>query len=98
MVRKAATAGSSAFPRASVKAVHTAGFTVKESSEEVIALKGKTLRRSHDRANRMGAAHGVSVWMGHRRLILGQIERESKSTRNSFTFSDKAPPACTASV
>jgi len=54
-------------------------FALKEGAEEVIALDGKTLRRSHDRANGRGAAHMVSVWMVHRRFIPGQIKTESKS-------------------
>ena len=54
-------------------------FALKEGAEEVIALDGKTLRRSHDRAKGIGAAHLVSVWMVHRRVILGQIKTESKS-------------------
>jgi hypothetical protein len=39
--------------------------------QDVLAIDGKTLRRSHD-GNRTGALHMVSVWSRKKRLVLGQ--------------------------
>lgn len=38
-----------------------------------LALDGKTLRRSHDRANGRGPLHLVSAWATGRGLVLGQV-------------------------
>jgi predicted transposase YbfD/YdcC len=46
---------------------------------EVIALDGKTLRRSHDRAAGLGALHLVSAWASANRVVLGQVATEAKS-------------------
>ncbi|EGV27609.1 transposase IS4 family protein [Thiorhodococcus drewsii AZ1] len=46
---------------------------------EVIAIDGKTLRRSHDRGKGLGALHLVSAWAADNRLVLGQIATEAKS-------------------
>lgn len=46
---------------------------------EVIALDGKTLRRSHDRAAGKGAIQLVSAWATQNRLVLGQLAVDSKS-------------------
>ena len=40
--------------------------------DRFIALDGKTLRRSHDRAKGKGALHLVSAWATENRLLLGQ--------------------------
>jgi predicted transposase YbfD/YdcC len=50
----------------------------KEDSE-VIAIDGKTARRSHDRANGKSPIHMVSAWAVRNRLILGQVKTEDKS-------------------
>jgi predicted transposase YbfD/YdcC len=39
----------------------------------VIAVDGKMLRRSHDRANGKAALQLVSAWAGENRLVLGQV-------------------------
>src|SRR3954471_11067261 len=39
----------------------------------VLAVDGKTARRSHDRAKGLGALHSVSVWAGEYGLSLGQV-------------------------
>src|SRR5262249_59268964 len=39
---------------------------------EVVAIDGKTLRRSFDRATGKGAIHMVSAWASANRLVLGQ--------------------------
>jgi predicted transposase YbfD/YdcC len=44
-----------------------------------IAIDGKTLRRSFDRANQKSAIHMVNAWSHSASLVLGQIKTESKS-------------------
>ena len=46
---------------------------------EVVAVDGKTLRRSHDRSNGKSAIHMVSAWACANGLVLGQIKTEEKS-------------------
>jgi predicted transposase YbfD/YdcC len=45
----------------------------------VLAVDGKTLRRSHDRNKGLGALHSVSVWAGEYGLSLGQVACDEKS-------------------
>ena len=56
---------------------------VSEVSEltngEVIAIDGKTLRRSADRANGKSALHLVSAWSSANRLVLGQRKVDGHS-------------------
>jgi predicted transposase YbfD/YdcC len=47
--------------------------------QPVLAVDGKTLRRSHDRKNGLGAMHSVSVWASDFGLTLGQVACEEKS-------------------
>ncbi len=56
-----------------VQAVHvlTAG--------QVIAIDGKTLRRSHDRRHGKAALHLVSAWASANGLVLGQVATDAKS-------------------
>lgn len=49
------------------------------TDSDVIAIDGKTARRSHDRANGKPAIHMVSAWAVRNRLILGQVKTEDKS-------------------
>lgn len=53
--------------------------TLPMSDSDVIAIDGKTGRRSHDRANGKSAIHMVSAWAVHNRLILGQVKTDDKS-------------------
>jgi predicted transposase YbfD/YdcC len=46
---------------------------------EVVAIDGKTLRRSFDRATGKGALHMVSAWASANRLVLGQQQVDEKS-------------------
>ena len=46
---------------------------------QVVAIDGKTLRRSHDRANGTGPLHLVSAWANSNRLVLGQVAVDEKS-------------------
>jgi predicted transposase YbfD/YdcC len=50
-----------------------------EVEQPVFAVDGKTLRRSHDRQNGLGALHSVSVWATDYGLTLGQVATEEKS-------------------
>jgi len=52
-------------------AQHTAG--------QVVALDGKTLRRSHDRGKGKAALHLVSAWASSNRLVLGQVATDDHS-------------------
>jgi predicted transposase YbfD/YdcC len=45
----------------------------------VVAIDGKVLRRSHDRANGQSALHMVSAWGCEQRMVLGQIATDAKS-------------------
>ena len=46
---------------------------------EVIAVDGKTARRSHDRKRGKNPLHMVSAWAAANRLVLGQEQTEEKS-------------------
>jgi predicted transposase YbfD/YdcC len=53
---------------------------VKEASKgEIIAIDGKQLRRSFDRASSKAAIHMVSAWAKTNRLVLGQLKVDEKS-------------------
>ena len=45
----------------------------------IVAIDGKTARRSHDRANGKPPIHMVSAWAVQDHLILGQVKTEDKS-------------------
>ncbi len=45
----------------------------------VIAVDGKTLRRSHDKTNGKSAIHMVSAWSSEMNMVLGQIKTDEKS-------------------
>jgi predicted transposase YbfD/YdcC len=47
--------------------------------QPVLAVDGKTARRSHDRGKGLGALHSVSVWAGEYGLSLGQLACGEKS-------------------
>src|SRR3954465_1881178 len=42
-------------------------------TQPVLAVDGKTARRSHDRTNGLGALHAVTVWASEFGLALGQV-------------------------
>ena len=46
---------------------------------EVVAIDGKTLRRSYNKKDKLGAVHMVSAWANQSGLSLGQIKTEEKS-------------------
>ena len=47
--------------------------------QPILAVDGKTLRRSHDRSRGLGALHSVSVWATDFGLTLGQVATDEKS-------------------
>jgi predicted transposase YbfD/YdcC len=47
--------------------------------QPVLAVDGKTARRSHDRSKGLGALHAVSVWASEFGLSLGQVACAEKS-------------------
>jgi predicted transposase YbfD/YdcC len=49
------------------------------AGSDVVAIDGKTARRSHDRINGKSAIHMVSAWAVRNRLILGQVKTSDKS-------------------
>ena len=46
---------------------------------EVVAIDGKTARRSYDQAGKKGAIHMVSAWATQQTLTLGQVKTDEKS-------------------
>jgi predicted transposase YbfD/YdcC len=46
---------------------------------ELVAIDGKSLRRSHDRANGKSAIHMVNAWAVDHGLVLGQVKTDAKS-------------------
>ena len=46
---------------------------------QVVAIDGKTLRRSYDRRSAKAAIHMVSAWATQNRVVLGQLKTEEKS-------------------
>ena len=51
----------------------------KQSDGRLIAVDGKTLRRSIDKANNKAAIHMVSAWCETNRIVLGQLATNAKS-------------------
>lgn|SRR5574337_966178 len=49
------------------------------TSGRIVAVDGKTLRRSHDRRLGKGAIHMVSAWATANHLVLGQVKVDNKS-------------------
>jgi predicted transposase YbfD/YdcC len=50
-----------------------------QQCQGVVAIDGKVLRRSHDRAKGKSALHMVSAWGCEQRMVLGQIATDDKS-------------------
>ncbi len=49
------------------------------AAPEIVAIDGKTSRRTHDHAKNRGPLHLVSAWASRQRLVLGQQACEAKS-------------------
>src|SRR6476620_1847575 len=45
----------------------------------LVAIDGKTCRRSHDKAKDLGALHIVSAWASEEGIALGQVATDAKS-------------------
>jgi predicted transposase YbfD/YdcC len=52
---------------------------VGEPGQQVVAVDGKTLRRSHDRRSGKAALHLVSAWASTSGVVLGQVATDAKS-------------------
>jgi predicted transposase YbfD/YdcC len=52
---------------------------VSGTTQPLLAIDGKTLRRSHDRNHGLGALHSVSVWAADYGLTLAQVACDEKS-------------------
>jgi predicted transposase YbfD/YdcC len=50
-----------------------------EDEPDIIAIDGKTSRRSHDRRKGRNPLHLVSAWAARQRIVLGQQATEEKS-------------------
>jgi predicted transposase YbfD/YdcC len=48
-------------------------------ADGVVAIDGKTVRRSHDRGRGKGALHLVSAWASAQGLVVGQVATDQKS-------------------
>jgi predicted transposase YbfD/YdcC len=53
--------------------------SLQRVQRDLIAIDGKTHRRSHDRPNGKAALHLVSAWAAENRLVLGQVAVDDKS-------------------
>ena len=62
-----------------LSALKAAARTTSEVNQPIMAIDGKTARRSHDRRNGLGAMHAVSVWASEWGLSLGQVACDEKS-------------------
>jgi predicted transposase YbfD/YdcC len=62
-----------------LRSLRAAAATATGVTQPVLAVDGKTARRSHDRKNGLGALHSVSVWASDFGLSLGQVACAEKS-------------------
>jgi predicted transposase YbfD/YdcC len=62
-----------------LKSLRDAAATATGVTQPVLAVDGKTARRSHDRKNGLGALHSVSVWASDFGLSLGQLACAERS-------------------
>ncbi len=53
--------------------------TDNSGPKRLIAIDGKTCRRSHDASQQLGALHIVSAWASEEGIALGQVATEQKS-------------------
>jgi predicted transposase YbfD/YdcC len=59
--------------------IHWAQSVSARTSGELIAIDGKTLRHSYDRASRKSAIHMVSAFATANGVVMGQLKTEAKS-------------------
>jgi len=55
-----------------------AASVAESSAGTLVAIDGKTIRRSFDRASKRTALHMINAWCGENRLVLGQLATEAK--------------------
>ncbi len=60
-------------------ALRDAAAAATDIERPILAVDGKTARRSHDRKNGLGALHSVSLWASEFGLSLGQVACAEKS-------------------
>ena len=63
--------------------------SLNETLEGVVAVDGKTLRRSFDSSSSQAAIHMVSAWACDQKLVLGQRKVDDKS--NEITAIPELP-------
>jgi predicted transposase YbfD/YdcC len=68
-----------AFQRCFLAWVRDAIATGAHDPGRLVAIDGKTCRRSHDRAKGLGALHIVSAWATEEGIALGQVATDAKS-------------------
>jgi predicted transposase YbfD/YdcC len=68
-----------AFQRCFQDWITNAIATDDSNPERLVAIDGKTNRRSHDRAKDLGALHIVSAWASEEGIALGQVATDAKS-------------------
>ncbi len=56
---------------------------ITQTDAQLVALNGKTLRRSHDRGKGKAAIHMVSAWASATRLVLGQVKVDEKANEST---------------
>jgi predicted transposase YbfD/YdcC len=62
-----------------LESLRAAAAAASGVEQPVLAVDGKTVRRSHDRKNGLGALHSVSIWASELGLSLGQVACAEKS-------------------
>jgi predicted transposase YbfD/YdcC len=62
-----------------LQALREAAASATGIEQPVLAIDGKTLRRSHDQSKGLGALHSVSIWASEFGLSLGQVATDEKS-------------------
>ena len=62
-----------------LQSLRTTAAAAAGTEQPILAIDGKTARRSHDRSKGLGALHSVSVWASEFGLSLGQVACAEKS-------------------
>ena len=62
-----------------LQSLRAAAAAATDIDQPVLAIDGKTLRRSHDQRKGLGALHSVSIWASEFGLSLGQVATDQKS-------------------
>ncbi len=62
-----------------LQSLRSRAAVAKAIDQPILAVDGKTLRRSHDKANGLGALHSVTIWASEFGLTLAQVATTEKS-------------------